>query len=635
MRLARISTIVAVCAVTASIPTAPTAAATENSTLQCVSSVPVYRVSNGGGMYHNQHLEPENGAFSWAANPPLIGLSWQHGRAVAAPDGVIFGAWETGELRRYRRVNNAWETYAGGVQHQVIDATGWSRYTTAEYKNRITADAEGHLYTIEPDGALHWRAYDVATGTWRHRVIAGGWSQYNLITAAGRGVLFARLPNGNLHRYRYHAASNRWIGVRQDIGRAWSLYDRVFSAGGDILYAVKPDGDMYWYRWNENTDSWAVQTGTLAGSGWLDWNTTAQPDACQRVGTSVPARPTVAAQPDGPVTLLNTSDDHVHYGYVDSEGRAVHAETADLTGGTPFDANVVPGLTGVTATTAIGEYQDGRVVLTANGTDADARESVLGTNDLWSQPANEGGFLVTPPATARLTGNMLAMFALDANYGLWTRRQASANAPLGAWQSIGATPLANQRLTVVPTSTGARIIGLGQDGRFHTATYDNGTLSTWTSLGGSGFTGTTSAVVMPDATVQVFATDSAGTVQTQRQTATGFPGTWTALPGVTALGSPSAIMSPAGTLQVVIKGTGNYPYYAGQTAPGASTYTTWRTITTSEETSTDPTALAVPGASTWVVGYVNDIGVPKLLRSQAAVARSTQLTFTELPMRLA
>ncbi|MBB4912641.1 tachylectin-related carbohydrate-binding protein [Actinophytocola algeriensis] len=636
MRLARISTLVAVCTVAASVATVPTtAAAAENSTLSCTSSVPIYRATAGGALYRYQHLEPENGTLSWAANPPHIGNDWHNGRAVAAPDGVFYAPWNTGELRRYRWINNAWETYPGGSQHQVIDATGWDRYTTAAYKNRITADTEGHLYTVEPDGALHWRAYDSATGTWRHRVIAGGWDQYNLITAAGRGVIYARLSsNGDLHRYRYHAASNRWVVVRQDIGKLWNRFDRVFSAGGDVLYAVEPDGEMFWYRWNETTETWQAQTGVLVGRAWIDWTTTAQPDACQRVGTSVPQRPTVEAQPNGSVTLLNTSDGHLHYGYVDPEGRATHAEAVDLSGNTSFGAQVVPGLTGVTATTAMGEYQDGRVVLTANGTDADVRESVRGADDVWSAPTNEGGFLVTAPAAARLPGNIVAEFSLAADYGLWVRRQAAANAPLGGWQLAGSTPLAHERLTAVATSAGVRLIGLGRDGRFHTATYENGTLGTWTNLGGSGFAGTASAVAMPGDTVQVFATDSTGTVQTQRQTTAGFPGTWTALPGVAAVGSPSAVMSVGGMLQVVTKGPGDYIYYSGQTAPGSTTWTAWQTITTSDVTSTDPTALTVPTAGTWVVAYLTDTNEPKLRRAPASVARSTGTDFVEVPIHV-
>jgi hypothetical protein len=233
-----------------------------------------------------------------------------------------------------------------------------------------------------------------------------------------------------------------------------------------------------------------------------------------------------------------------------------------------------------------------------------------------------------------LSGGVVATFALDADYALWMRKQLAPDAPLGGWLPVGGTPLAHQRLTLVPTSAGVRIIGLGRDGRFQTATYENNTLSAWSSLGGNGFTGTASTVLMPDGTLQVFATDSLGIVQTQRQTASGFPGTWTALSGLTAAGSPSAIMAPDGTLQVVVRGSNNYGYYAGQVAPGASTFAPWHIITTSEETSTDVTALAVPSANTWVAAYISDTGVPRLRRYQPPVsARSSGTTFVDVPIR--
>jgi tachylectin len=634
VRLTRISTIAAVCALSATtaMPVATAAPATEPSTLQCASSVPIFRVLANGDMLHYHHLEPENGVLSWDSNVPTIGRSWQTGRSLAGPDGVVYGAWNTGELRRYRWVNNAWEMY-NGAWYQTIDATGWDRYTTTDYRNRITVDAEGHIYTVEPDGFLHWRAYDAAAGTWRHRVIAGGWGQYNLIFAAGKGIIYGRLPNGDLHRYRYHAASNRWIGLVQDIGRAWQRFDRVFSAGGDIIYAIEPDGDMFWYRWDESTDSWAAQTGGLIGRSWLDWSTSAQPDACQRVGTRVPTRPAVPAQPGGAMTLLGTSDNHVHLSYVDSEGRAAHGEAADLSGATPIGLSVVPGFTGVTATTATGEYQDGRVALLATGTDADTRESILGAGDVWSTPTNEGGYLRTAPTVVRLSTDTLAAYALDADYNLWSRKQPAANAPLSGWQLVSGSPLAHERLTVVPTTSGGvRIIGLGRNGLFQTAVYNSGTLSTWSNLGGAGFGGSVSAVTMPDGLLQLFAVDSAGGVQTQRQASTGFSGTWTALSGVTAAGNPSAVMAPDGTLQVVVRGTDGYVYYAGQPAPGATTFNPWRTVTSAEQTSTDPTALAVPSASTWVVGYVNDTGVPKLRRYAPPTGGRSAEPFVEIPV---
>jgi hypothetical protein len=636
VRLARISAIVlAVTGMVAATVIVPTAAvAAENSTLQCTSSAPIYRITSTGDLYLYQFNEPENGTdLSFQPNPPRIGLSWTLGRPVGALDGNLFMAWNSdGALRRYRWNGTAWDTFAGGAQHEIVEPSGWERYNTAEYKNRITVDAEGHIYTVEPDGNLHWRAYDPTTHTMRHRVLGDGWGQFNLITAGGKGVIYARTPAGLLYRYRYNADAQRWLMYGRQVGAGWQIFDRVFSSGGDVLYGVQPDQRMFWYRWDENTEAWISNTGRQIGAGWNDWTTTAVPNACQRVGTSVPVRPSFPAQPHGAVTLLNTSDGHVHLSYVDPEGRAAHGEAADLTGNTPIGISVIPGLTGVTATTAMSEYSDGRVLLSANGTDTDLRETVRSTNDVWDTPSPGGGFMATAPASTRLTGNLVASFALDGNYSLWMRKQLTANGPLGAWWPVGGTPLAHQRLTVVPTSAGVRIIGLGRDGRFQTATYENLTLSPWTTLGGSTFTGTASVVVMPDGTLQVFATNSAGEVQTTRQTTSGFPGTWTTLSGLTAAGSPSAIMAPDGTLQVVARGTDNYPYYAGQPTPGATTYGPWRTITTSEETSTDPTALAVPSASTWVVSYVNDLDVPKLRRYQPPVPARAASPFAEVPL---
>jgi hypothetical protein len=634
VRLARISAItLAVTSAVTTIITVPTVAvAAESSTLQCTSAAPIYRVTPAGEMYLYQYNEPENGTdLSFQPNPPIIGLGWHFGRPVAGLDGNIFLAGNDGVLRRYRWNGTSWDTFADGAAHEAIEPTGWERYNTPEYKNRITVDSEGHIYTVEADGNLHWRAYDTTTRTVRHRIIDGNWNQFDLIAAAGRGVLYARTPAGLFFRYRYHADSQRWLQYGKLAGLGWNAFDRVFSSGGDVLYGVQPDQRMFWYRWDENTEAWISNTGRELGSGWNDWATTGTPNACQRVGTSVPVRPGVPTQ--RAISLLGTSDNHVHLSYVDPEGRAAHVEVADLYSGNSAGASVIPGFTGATDTTTMSEYQDGRVLLSANGTDADQRETVRGTNDLWDAPSPGGGFMATAPTSVRLTDGTVATFALDSNYILWMRKQLTANGPLRGWLPLGDTTLAHQRLTIVPTNAGVRIIGLGRDGTFQTATYENQTLSTWTSLGGGTFTGTASAVTMPNGTLQVFATNDAGVVQTTRQTTNGFPGSWTTLTGPTATGSPSAIMAPNGTLQVVVRGSNSYGYFTGQSAPGSSTFTAWRTITASEQVSTDPTALAAPNANTWVVSYLNNLNEPRLLRYQLpASARTTETPFVEVPL---
>jgi hypothetical protein len=604
------------------------------SALSCASSAVLYRVLDNGDMLRYQHLEPETGVTSWSSNPPTIGRSWA-GKPLAAPDGVFYAPWTNGELRRYRWNGTAWDTFAGGGQHEVIATGGWERYLTADFRNRITVDTEGHIYTVEPGGLLHWRSYDPATRTWTHRQLGSGWGQFNLIVAGGSGVIYARNNSGILYRYRYHAASQRWLQTGLLVGRNWQTFDRVIAAGADVLYAIQPDGLMFWYRWDENSSNWVSSTGRQVGAAWLDRSTTAAPDSCILSGSTAPARPAVSPRPFSAPTLRYTTNGDVHYTYVDSEGRAVHAETVDLSGANPIAFAAVPGFSGVTGATSTGEHQDGRLQLVATGTDAEVRGNVqTAVHGSWTDTKSLGGFVPGPATLVRQPDNTLVMIALDENHGLWQRRQVGVNGPFTAWTSVGATPLAAGPLTVVPITSGIRILGLGQDGTFRTATLVNNALSEWTGLGGGGFSGTLSAVVMPDATLQVFAT-SGGVVQTQRQGGAGFPGTWTPLPGLTVPGSPSAILAPNGALQVAARADDGYIHYAAQVAPGSGAYTPWREVTGyAYQASTEPTALAVPDENTWALAYLDDVGTPKLLRAQleSPTARSTT-PFVEVPLR--
>lgn len=627
---------------------APVTAATaaEQSTLQCAANVPIYRVTDTGDMYLYQHAEPENGAADWGTTSPQIGAGWRAGRNVAAPGGVTYLAWPDGALRRYHWNGSGWDTYGAGREYEVIDY-GWERYTTVEYKNRITVDASGHIYTVEPDGFLHWRSYDHATRTWSHQILQDGWNQFDLIVAGGPGVLYARTPAGTLYRYRYHAASQRWLQYGKQVGTDWGIYDRVFSAGGDVLYGIRGDtnhgGEMQWHRYDENTENWTTNSPTTIGNGWFEWTATAPPDTCQRIGATEPTIPTVPTQPNGAVTLLNSSNNHVHYSYVDIQGRVIHAEATDLTGTTPVATAAIPGLIGATATTGIGEHANGLVQVVANGTDAQLRTSAqTGIAGAWDPPTSLSGYMATPTSVVRLADNTLQMYALDSDYTLWTRRQANANGPITAWIPIGGTPLAHSRLTLIPTSNGTRIIGLGRDGQFHTATYTNWTLSTWLPLGRgtltggtTSFTGTLSAVTTADGTLQVFATNTSGTIHTQHETSRGFPRIWTPVAGITTTGSPSAIITPNGALQIVARGTDNYVYYTSETSPGNESFMPWQPVSTSETASTDPTALAVPSSNTWVIAYLNQNNTPKLRRyepPQATTAGTDNTEFVEIPM---
>ncbi|WP_460402046.1 tachylectin-related carbohydrate-binding protein [Actinophytocola sediminis] len=623
-------------------PATAAQAPAESSTLQCAASVPMFRVSpTGGNMYLYHHLEPENGTNSWSPTMPKIGgPGWDLGRPVAAPDGVVYLAFNDGNLRRYRWNGTSWDVF-DGAWFKTIATGGWNRYLTAEYRDRITVDTEGHIYTVEPDGDLHWRSHNAATGQMQHRVIGTGWSDYNLIAAAGRGIIFARSTAGLLYRFRYHADSDRWIQHAKHVGTGWQVYDQVFSGGGEVVYGMRrdiaPNGALYWYRYDENTQAWISNIPRSLGPGWLDLTTTAYPDACQRVGTSVPARPTVPVEPHPPVTLLLSTNEHLHLSYIDPTGLGVYGEIASLDG--PNGLAGIPGFTGVAGTTSTGENADGRIQILANGSDSEHRASIQDqAGGIWTGTIDYGGYLSTTATTARLTNNTLVACAQDGTGALWCRNQLNINRAFSAWRAVtDPTPatLSLTRLTLVPEGDDARVFALGADGKYRTAVYDiqTNTMSAWQNLGGTTtFAGTVSAVTLADGKRQLFATDTTGTVRTQRETDTGFPGTWTALPTIIAAGSPSATMGHDGAIKLVTRTADNKIHFSVQQAPGSDTFTPWALVS-NDPTTSDPTVQAMPAENTWVVSWIDDANTPRLVRAAPPAARTTS-AFVEVPLTL-
>ncbi|SHF00633.1 Trypsin [Streptoalloteichus hindustanus] len=262
-----------------------------NLSIECKPAVPLYVVRNDGEVREYQHTDPKNGSFSWADyNGRIIGGGWLGARTVAAPDGVFYLAVQNGEFRRYRWNGNGWDTNQAGSQYDVLEnGNGWDRYVTPDYRNRMTVDTNGHVYTIEPDGKLHWRSYDPASKKLDHRVLAGDWGQYDLIVGAGPGVLYTRTPNGDLFRHVYDAKSGQWTQQAKRNGSGWNMFNSIISVGGEILYGARPDnnGELLWYRYQFLNGTWADtgrDLGKLVGTGWYnEFNITAAPDGCRVV----------------------------------------------------------------------------------------------------------------------------------------------------------------------------------------------------------------------------------------------------------------------------------------------------------------------------------------------------------------
>ncbi|SHF10651.1 tachylectin-related carbohydrate-binding protein [Streptoalloteichus hindustanus] len=263
-----------------------------NLSIECKPAVPFYIVRNDGEVREYQHTDPKNGSFNWADNNGrVIGAGWLGARTVAAPNGVMYLAVQNGEFRRYRWNGNGWDTNQAGSQYDVLEnGNGWDRYVTPDYRNRITVDTNGDIYTIEPDGKLHWRSYDPARKKLDHRVLSGDWGQYDLIVAAGQGVLYSRKPNGDLFRHVYDAKNGQWTQQAKPNGAGWGMFSSIISVGGDILYGarlVEGGGELLWYRYQVLNGTWADtgrDIGKLVGTGWAnEFNITAAPDGCRAV----------------------------------------------------------------------------------------------------------------------------------------------------------------------------------------------------------------------------------------------------------------------------------------------------------------------------------------------------------------
>lgn len=92
-------------------------------------------------------------------------------------------------------------------------------------------------------------------------------------------------------------------------------------------------------------------------------------------------------------------------------------------------------------------------------------------------------------------------------------------------------------------------------------------------------------------------------------------------------------MAPNGTLQLAVRADDGYSYFTGQVTPGSSEYTLWQEITGYvDQTSTDPTAVAVPDENTWAIAYRNDLDTPKLRKYELPAARSA-VPFVDVPLK--
>ncbi|MFC4086652.1 tachylectin-related carbohydrate-binding protein [Amycolatopsis samaneae] len=262
-------------------------------TIATCAPAPVWSVRTDGGLWSYRHNDPAGGAYAWNQSSGAVGSGWT-GRMLAAPGNVVYSInyknsrYHEGDLVRWVWNGSSW---SGG---NVISDRPWLGWLDPAYRNRITVDANGNIYTDEADGNLYLHTYKPTTGAWTHTKIDSGWGQYDSITAAGDGVLYARVADpkagGALRRFQFDAATGQWLQREKPVGVGWQHFSQIFSPGGDVLYGR---GDfqngqpvLRWYRYLPDTDTWAPGApdgmGKVVGNGWnTETDVSAQPDSCK------------------------------------------------------------------------------------------------------------------------------------------------------------------------------------------------------------------------------------------------------------------------------------------------------------------------------------------------------------------
>lgn len=598
--------------------TAPAQAADE---FTCNTTASLFAVRSDMTMWMHEHNEPETGADSWVPTRQ-VGSSWPSA-TWAGPDGRFYYIHgQDGTLQRHRWLGDHWEN--GGVSKPIIN--GMEYWHDPANAKKLTVDPTGAFYLIDANGVLRRRTYDENSGLWQEIYLDGGWHRFDAIFAAGEGVLWAREPSGAMFRFRYHAGSQRWLSHGQPVpGIQWERFKHLTSPGADIIYGARDDNALMWFRFNESTGH--LTSGTVAGGWWTDSiAATAAPGSCRSAAEPNPQRPDLGT-PDrlAKTALLKTTNGHLQYAYVDTEGRAVHAQITDLYNVNPNGFTTLPDTSGFTGTPALGENTTGELRLLAQAADSDVRGFGQSPTGTWNAATNDHGRMLTPPQAVRTNDNRVTYLAMSPDGQLWAKWQHHENGLVYPWRLLTAQSIpVTKHFTAIAQGNAIHVIALRADGAHCKTTIAPGSVSDWACAGQSGV-GAAAVVPMPDNTLQLFARRTDGKIYTTRTSVNGsIPASWApvngSLPGgVLAAGDPAALMAPDGTIQLVVRGDDNFTYRTGQLAAGSPQWTPWSEVTQyREETAVDPTLSLA--ANTWVVAFRTPGGVPQLWRFHPAAA---------------
>ncbi|WP_305789890.1 RICIN domain-containing protein [Symbioplanes lichenis] len=311
----------------------------------------------------------------------------------------------------------------------------------------------------------------------------------------------------------------------------------------------------------------------------------------------------------------------------------------DVTGGvlwTPGEAT-----TRYTGHPTVDKQADGRIVVTArNATDGDldfSRQTTKGT-DGFGAYTDLGGSGSGQLATGRYPDGKLETYAVNNGY-LYSLYSDGTYLPYGAWSGgprTGTTPLPGAvtpvgEPAVITAPGGVRIFVRNSAGQVETilrSTDEGGSAN----LGGSGITGTPSAVNGIGNAAAVAVRDAEGHILVKRQQLDGsFPAAWTQVGDFVAAGSPAIALDPStGGLGIVARGADNRIYYVGESAAVPGTWGEWFSPLPTEVT-TDPSVFYYTNSRGPTWGYLVRDAVSVYLVNQTSVASTARAATSAAP----
>ncbi|HEV7973877.1 hypothetical protein [Amycolatopsis sp.] len=317
----------------------------------------------------------------------------------------------------------------------------------------------------------------------------------------------------------------------------------------------------------------------------------------------------------------------IEYAYVDNSGRVVHGTQTNVDNFGSVVWTVLSGNEAFTGQPTITQLADGRIQITAQYSDGDiwAISQTAAGAKTWKAWEDLGGSMASPPVAAKLSTGTVTQFAVDADGKLWVFAQTGS---VPFWRNLGDQDL-TATLSVTPVRDGLRVFALNGAGTVKTILYYNdGSLSPWTDLGGTGFSGAPAVVVRPGFLLQAFLHAADGTIVTKVQDAAGaWSADWLPIGSYSdpaqpdapvaphAAGAPSAILdSAAGKVVVVVRGTDGEIHHLWETATGSNSWGRWtKSVEATDPAATDPTVMAFANSNgqSRLITFLSSNGTPR------------------------